>query len=156
LTNELKGIINLAISFEKESYVFYSGLKENIKNRALKDVLNDLAVSEIAHRTKLEGLLKKIVVEGENIFKEMEPKQVEDMKLSEYLVSMNLTEDSSFQDILIAAMHREARANKFYVNMQTLAKSEETMRLFEFLAHEELEHKNIIEKIYEDEVYKEF
>ena len=92
----------------------------------------------------------------EEMFMDMEPKQVENMKLSEFLIPITLNQDSSFQDILISSMHREGKANEFYMNMLKLARSDETRKLFEFLAAEELEHKNLIEKWYDDEVYKEF
>lgn len=156
LTIELKAILEMAISFEKESYTFYNGLKERIKNRALSGILDELATSEIAHRTKLEHLLSNYEEQGEKMLGTLEPRDVEDLKLSEFMLPMKLDGDSSFQDVLIAAMQREGRANEFYVKMLRLAKSEESRNLFEFLAQEEMEHKNIIEKIYDDEIYTEF
>lgn len=156
MNEELKDIIELAISFEQESYIFYNGLKETIDNRALHGTLDDLATAEIGHREKLETMLNQYIEMGDEMFESVAPKEVENMKLSDYLLPMKLSEDSSFQDVLIASMHREGQANEFYVNMLRLAKSEESRKLFEFLAQEELDHKNIIEKIYDDEVYKEF
>lgn len=146
----------MAISFEKESFLFYNGLKDTIKNASLHGILADLATSETKHRTRLEDMMKELETKEQEMFVEMVPKQVENMKLSDFLVSTKLNPDSSFQDILIAAMHREGRAYEFYQNMLKLAKSRDTLQLFEFLAKEELEHKNIIEKLYDDEVYKEF
>jgi rubrerythrin len=154
--SELKEIIDLAINFEKESYVFYNGLVGTIKNRAVHGVLKELATSEVFHRTTLENLAASIEDNSEKVFKEMDPKEIEDMKLGDYLLPVDLKPDSSFQDILITAMKREGNAHEFYVNMQKLAKSDESRKLFEFLAIEELEHKNIIEKLYDDKVYQEF
>jgi rubrerythrin len=156
MNSELKEILDLAINFEKESYVFYSGLVETIQNRALHGVLKDLATSEIGHRTKLENLMKDIEEVGQKVIVDMEPKEVQNLKLGDLLLPMDLKPGSSFQDVLIAAMKREGNAHEFYLNMQKLAKTEESRKLFEFLANEELEHKNIIEKPYDDKVYQEF
>lgn len=156
MNQQIKEILEHAINFEKESYTFYTGLKEIIKNRALHGVLDELAQAEIGHQTRLEQMLKDLDEKESEMFISMEPKQVENMQLSEFLVPIKLNPESSFQDILISAMHREGRAYDFYQKMETLASSEETHKLFEVLAKEELEHKNIIEKWYDDEVYKEF
>jgi len=156
MNDELKDILKLAISFEEESFKFYNGLRNTIENRAIYGVLEDLAKSEIGHRTKLENLMETYEKTGDQMFQTLEPKEVEDMKLSDFLLPMKLSPDSSFQDVLIAAMKREGGAHDFYVNMQKLARTEESRKLFEFLAQEELEHKNIIERLYDDHVYQEF
>jgi len=156
VNQELKDILEMAISFEKESFLFYNGLKDTINNTSLHQILADLATSEIKHRTTLEDMMQELEAKEEEMFVELEPKQVENLKLSDFLISTKLNPDSSFQDILIAAMHREGRAYEFYENMLKLAKSEDTKQLFKFLSKEELDHKNIIEKLYDDEVYKEF
>ena len=44
----------------------------------------------------------------------------------------------------------------FYTTMAEMAKDEPTQKLFAFLAQEELEHKNKIETIYDEGIYKEF
>lgn len=156
MNSDLKEILDLAINFERESYVFYSSLVETIKNRALHEILQDLATAEVAHRTKLEDLARSIEEQGNKVFVDMEPRSVENLKLGDLLMPVDLEPGSSFQDILIAAMKREGNAYKFYVNMQKLAKSNESRTLFEFLAQEELDHKNIIEKLYDDKIYQEF
>ena len=156
MNDELKDILKLAISFEEESFAFYDGLRNTIENRAIYKILEDLAKSEVGHKTKLENLLETYEKTGDRMFQSLEPKDVEDMKLGDFLLPMKLAPDSSFQDVLIAAMKREGGAHEFYVNMRKLAGTEESKKLFGFLSMEELEHKNIIEKLYDDHVYQEF
>lgn len=156
LNQSIDDILGLAISFESESFVFYNGLKDTIENKALHGILEELATAEIAHKEKLEELQKNWKNEGAGVFIDLEEKEVEDMKLSDFLVPIKISSDASFQDILIKAMHREAKAHEFYENMKTITASEEVLKLFSFLSAEELDHKNIIEKLYDDEVYKEF
>ncbi len=156
LNQSIDDILGLAISFESESYVFYNGLKDTIENKALHGILEELATAEIGHREKLEELQKTWKKEGAGIFIDLESKEVVDMKLSEFLVPIKISSDASFQDVLIMAMHREGKAHEFYENMKKITASEEVRKLFAFLSAEELDHKNIIEKLYDDEVYREF
>lgn len=156
MQEDLKHIIELAIAFEKESYHFYTALKKNTKNPQLTEILDQLANAEIGHRRKLENILKRGTVEGEKIFRELQPKQVKDMKLSDHLLPARIDSNSTFQEIMIAAMHREKGAHDFYKTMTKLAATDEARNLFEFLAAEELEHKGILERLYEDEIYTEF
>ncbi len=153
MTTELKNVLKMAIDFEKESYEFYSGLKEKVKNRILIGILDELARAETGHRAKLEKLSRDYAEHGNEMFERLEPRTVEDLKLADYLLPIKIDEGSSFQDVLIIAMHREGKANELYLNMLKLARSPESRDLFVFLAQEELEHKNIIEKLYEEQVY---
>ena len=157
MNENLKHILETAIDFENGSYNFYSELKMKVKNKALHSILDELAQSEIGHRDKLESLLGKMELDGEEkAFRKIEVKDKEDMKIADYLRPISIDENSTFQDILIAAMKREERAYKFYLNMLSYTTGEEGKKIIEFLAGEEKDHKNILEKIYEDEIYTEF
>ena len=52
----LVDIINIAITIEKDSIVFYSGLKNLIKNKSFNKVLNKVIREEISHLSILANL----------------------------------------------------------------------------------------------------
>jgi rubrerythrin len=80
--------------------------------------------------------------------------QIQDLKLAEYLVSPTLGADATFQDVLVVAMHREKSSHEFYSTMATLADDATAKELFEFLAQEELLHKNKVESLYDEVIYQ--
>jgi hypothetical protein len=84
------------------------------------------------------------------------PRRIEDLKLADYLVLQPLDEDATLQEVLILAMQREKNAHEFYNFLAGIAVSEVIRDLFQFLAQQELGHKNKIETLYDDIIYKEF
>lgn len=147
----VEGIIRRAIQVEENAYSFYTGASEMVKLPHVKDMLNELAGEEVKHKEKLEDLLagdtEQIVATGQS-------RKIQDLKLADYLVTPPLDEDATIQDILMIAMQREKNAHEFYNLMAGLA-SEAAKDLFQFLAQEELRHKNK-EVLYDDIVYREF
>ena len=149
----VEGIIQRAIQVEEDAYDFYTGASEMVKLPHVKDMLNELAGEEVKHKQKLEDLLagdtEKIVAAGQS-------QKIQDLKLADYLVAPPLDEDVTIQDVLMIAMQREKNAHDFYNLMAGLAASEAAKDLFQFLAQEELGHKNKVEVLYDDIIYKEF
>jgi len=149
----VEGIIQRAIRIEEDAYNLYTGASEMVKLPHVQDMLNELAGEEVKHKEKLEELLEgnteKIVAAGQG-------HKIEDLKLADYLVPQPLDEDSTFQEVLIIAMQREKNAYGFYNLMAGMAASEAVRETFEFLAQEELGHKNKVEVLYDDIVYQEF
>jgi rubrerythrin len=150
----VEGIIQRAIQVEEDAYSFYTEASEMVKLPHVRDMLNELAGEEVKHKEKLEELLagdntEQIIAAGQS-------HKIQDLKLADYLVvSQPLNEDATFQEVLIIAMQREKNAYDFYNLMAGLA-SEAAKDLFQFLAQEELGHKNKIEVLYDDIVYQEF
>ena len=147
-----EGIIQRAIQVEENAYSFYTGVSEMVKLPHVKDMLNELAGEEVKHKEKLEDLLAG---DTEQIIATGQSQKIQDLKLAEYLVAPPLDEDATIQDVLMIAMQREKNAHEFYNLMAGLA-SEAAQDLFQFLAQEELGHKNKVEVLYDDIVYKEF
>jgi rubrerythrin len=148
----VEGIIQRAIQVEEDAYSFYTEASEMVKLPHVKDMLSELAGEEVKHKEKLEELLagdtEQIVAAGQS-------QKIEDLKLADYLVASSLDEDATIQDVLMIAMKREKNAHEFYNLMAGLV-SEAAKDLFQFLAQEELTHKNKVEVLYDDIVYKEF
>ena len=148
----VEGIIQRAIRFEEDAYNFYTGASEMVKLPHVKDMLNELAGEEVKHKEKLEELLAG---DTEKIVAAKQGQKIQDLKLADYLVAPPLDGDATIQDVLMTAMQREKNSHEFYNLMAELA-SEAAKDLFQFLAQEELGHKNKVEVLYDDIIYKEF
>jgi rubrerythrin len=149
----VEGIIQRAIRFEEDAYDFYTGASEMVKLPHVKDMLNELAGDEVKHKEKLEGLLAG---DTEQIVAAQQGQKIQDLKLADYLVAQPLSENATIQDVLMTAMQREKNSHEFYNLMASIAAIETVKDLFQFLAQEELGHKNKVEVLYDDIVYKEF
>ena len=149
----VEGIIQRAIRFEEDAHNFYTGASEMVKLSHVKDMLNELAGEEVKHKEKLEDLLAG---DTEQIVAAKQSQKIQDLKLAEYLVASPLDEDATIQDVLMTAMQREKNSHDFYDLMAGIASSEAAKELFQFLAQEELGHKNKVEVLYDDIIYKEF
>ena len=149
----VEGIIQRAIRFEENAYDFYTGASEMVKLPHVRDMLNELAGEEVKHKEKLEGLLAG---DTEQIVAAKQRQKIQDLKLADYLVASPLDEGATIQDVLMTAMQREKNSHDFYNLMAGIAASESAKDLFQFLAQEELGHKNKVEVLYDDIIYKEF
>jgi rubrerythrin len=147
----IEQILRQAIRFEENAYDFYTGAVETVERPHIRQVLLDMAAEEVKHKDRLQALL-----EGDTarIIAVRRQKQIEDLKLAEYLVPRQLEAGAGLQDVLIVAMHREKSSNEFYTTMASIAEDDAAKSLFSFLAQEELGHKNKIETLYDEVVYQ--
>lgn len=148
----LQQILRTAIQREIEANALYNRAAETVKAPEARDLLRDLALQELGHRHRLEALL-----EG-NLWvalSEAQARKVQDLKITDYLIEVPLTAEASIQDILIVAGKREAGSHALYAGLAQVAEADEARRLFEFLAAEELMHKQRIEALYERLFYAE-
>ena len=149
---KVEDIIQQAIAREEDSYALHTKAKGMVRPSHVKGLLEDLAQAELGHKAKLEGLLKgdvKTVIAPER------SEKVVDLKISDYLKPISLNEIEGIQDVLLLAMQNEKEARDFYTEMAQ-STTGTTRDLFEFLANEELKHKNKVETIYEEIVYQDF
>jgi rubrerythrin len=147
----IRDILHTAIQREIDAYDLYSTAAQKAEIAHARSTLQALAAQEVGHRRRLEGLL-----EG-GAFKSIsgaQRKKVVDLKITDYLVEVALAADSDFQDILIVAGKREKASHDLYASLAQVAEDSEAIKLFELLASEELAHKNRIEALYEDIVYR--
>ncbi|MBC7234347.1 MAG: ferritin family protein [Chloroflexi bacterium] len=149
--NPIHNILRTAIQREIDAYTLYSTTAQKVDNPQARDMLNDLAAQEVGHRTKLEGLLDGRVF---RVLNRSQQKKVEDLKITDYLIEVPLDEDSSLQDVLIVAGKREDASHNLYASLAQIADDEQTRKLFEFLANEELGHKRRVETLYEQLIYQ--
>jgi rubrerythrin len=144
-------ILEQAIQFEVEAHDFYMGALDLVKQPHIKDTMKELAAEEVKHKERLQAL---VAGDTTALIAVRKRGQIQDLKLAEYLVAPTLGPDATFQDVLVVAMHREKSSNEFYGAMASLAEEKEAKELFEFLAQEELLHKNKVESLYDEVVYQ--
>ena len=147
----IEQILEQAIRFEENAYEFYTGAVEMVERPHIREALVDMANEEVKHKERLQALLDG---DTERIMAVRKQGQIEDLKLAEYLVPRQLDAGASLQDVLIVAMHREKSSNEFYTTMASIAEDDAAKSLFDFLAQEELVHKNKVETLYDEVVYQ--
>ena len=143
-------IIGQAVAFEAEAYDFYDKAIDIVTSEQARTILRELRAEEEAHKAKLEEVLAKgpswAVSTGKS-------EEIVDLKIGEFALPGELTTSSDFQDALLIAIKREEASYDFYHKMVGLV-SAEAKPVFEFLANEEAKHKNKVQDIYDQLVYR--
>lgn len=115
-------------------------------------MLNELAQEELKHKENILNALKdreRIAEIGSNI------EEVEDLGIIDGLTDAELSENATYQEILIYAGKREKEIYEYYRDLSERFSKNEISKLFLNLAQEELKHKNRIEREYDKHVLKE-
>jgi rubrerythrin len=138
-------VINFAIDREIKAMEFYQQCADRAKNPGIKKFFEEMVEEEQRHRDLLKDL--NPVDLGE-----IKLPEVENLKISDYLIEVKFHEGLSYQEALTLAMKKEEKAHAFYAAWQTKCIHEKTAKVFELLAKEELKHKRKIETIYDEEI----
>ena len=150
----IEQILREAIQGEVESYELYTSAVELVRQQHIKALLGELAQEELGHKAALE----KMLAQPDRIQGQVEALQgadVVDYKIADHLVARPLGPDSTFQDVCIFASKKEQQSYETYRDLA--AENEGEIRdLFEAMAKDELRHKDLVERWYEDVVYQEF
>lgn len=143
-------ILQLAIQREIEARELYTHVARMVEDDQACALLQELADQEEGHRRRLEALLR-----GDAPLDRLTQRKetIEDLGITDFLQESPLDEKASVQEILIVAGKREAGSHAFYRAMASIAQDMETANLFRYLAEQELEHKNRIERLYEKLFY---
>jgi len=144
----INDVLDFAIEQEQIAIDFYSGLAKNAKSNDIKQMFLDFVKEEMGHKIKLTKIKK------EGVFNEETPKEVLDLKISDYLVHVKASPEMNFQDALIVAMQREKSAYKLYNSMAKMAPNEDLRKVFKNLAIEEANHKLQFETDYDEMILK--
>ena len=151
LSNPLQSVIRTAIQREIDANTLYSNAAKLATTPHGRDLLLDMAAQELGHRNRLEAMLKGDVFK---VLSRKQQKQVVDLKITDYLVEEPLSADSDLQTILIVAGKREKGSFELYSAMARVAGDPDIVKLFEFLANEEMTHKRRVEAMYDELVYQ--
>jgi rubrerythrin len=147
-------ILREAIQGEVESYELYTNAVDLVKADHIKDTLRELAQEELGHKAALERMLAS-PGEMRLAVRKLQQAPIQDYKVGDHLVAQPLGPDSSFQDVCIFASKKEQQSYETYRDLA--AENEGEIRdLFEAMAKDELRHKDLVERWYEDVVYQEF
>jgi rubrerythrin len=140
----LKDALLFAVDKEKRANELYLLFRNKVKDQAAKTLLKDLADQELGHVKMIEDVIQGGAIEGIGA-----KAKGRDLQVSDYMVEIELTADSTPQDIMVAAMQMEKKAFDFYGGLLARYKGTELETLFTRLSREEMRHKEILEKEYE-------
>jgi len=150
-------VLDFAISREQEAVDFYTDLSGRVAAPAMKQVFEQFAKEERGHKLRLEA------IKADRGLAPVEQK-VLDLKMSDYLVDVEPTDNMSNQDALILAMKREKAAYKLYLHLadavagkgENSTAEEKALRgTFLMLAQQEAQHKLRFEIEYDDQELQE-
>jgi rubrerythrin len=151
--SSIDAVLKRAIQLEVEAATLYANAAASVKDDAVRARLQEMAAQERGHQAKLEDVLSGNVRWA---IRRSKAEPVTDLRLSDHLVSGSLDPNADYQDVLLFAARREKAAHEFYKAMAEMVDDKLTQNLFEMLANEELRHKYVLEKTYEEVVYKDF
>lgn len=146
--DEFNRVLDYAIGKEEEAVQFYQDLQRIVHFQERLDFLKELEEMEQGHIRILEDIKKMEITK-------LEIGKVEDLKISESLVTPKVTEELSYQDMLITGMKKEEEAEELYISLAERTEAGDIQNLFKKLASEEAKHKLFFERIYDEEILKE-
>ncbi len=137
--------IEFAIKREEEAIKAYGDIAGIAKTPGLKKLLLDLQEDERNHKKLLQDITEEKA-------ESLEIKEVDDLKISDYLAEEPPSPDMNFQDLLILAAKKEQKAVDLYSDLERKVSKKELKKLFEFLIQQEKAHKLKLEEEYEQHV----
>lgn len=146
----LAEILEIATSFEKSAFEFYTALIPRV-SKNLRYLVEELADEEKEHYELFTQLAKNPHIESQVQEKIQTP--VEDRRFSDYTQLPELGDTPDDQAILQYAVGREDAAMKQYRELADSTEAGPIHDLFEYLSYEETMHKRELEKLYYETVY---
>jgi len=135
--------MKLAVKREKASLKLYNDWSQKVKDPTARQFLKELALAELDHL----HLLERALYEGKS--EPLGDKEIQTMKLGDYLIDVDLTGELSLQDAMIFALKDEKKSAEFYKNMSGMCAGNPMQDLFSRLEKEELKHLEKLETDYE-------
>ena len=143
--------LEVGAEMELESYTLYTETAAKAKYPGAKKLLTEIAEDEKRHREYfLQGL-----EDPSNIKMRTLKEDIPDLKITDQLVKVPLDPRADYPQILIFAAQREKATHDFYVQVARKFKDTEMGKMFNNFATEELRHKYLLEKEYDDVVLAE-
>lgn len=146
----LAEILEVATSFEKSAFEFYTALIPRV-SKNLRYLVEELADEEKQHYELFTKLAKNPDIESRIHDKIQTP--VEDRRFSDYIQLPELGDKPDDQAILQYAIGREDAAMKQYRELADSTEAGPIHDLFEYLSYEETMHKRELEKLYYETVH---
>lgn len=143
-------ILEVASSFEESAKDFYAALAPKVSKR-IRDLVEELAAEEQGHYDMFMALSKRDDISDQIQEKVATP--ASDTKFSDAIQVPDLGENPDDQAVLQYALGREQAAMEQYGSLAESAPDGAIKDLFVFLAKEEMEHKQELEKLYYEVVH---
>ena len=138
-------VVNFAIDKEEKAVEFYRKCAERAKHPGIKEFFEEMVAEEQSHKDMLREL------DPSNL-DEIKLQKVENLKISDYLVDVEFSDDMTYQEALLLAMKKEEKALAFYSGWKNKCVNEKTSKLFQALENAEEKHKRKLEQLYDDEM----
>ena len=146
--DSLDEILRFAIRKEADAAAFYK-MAADRSNPGVKQTFKELAKMEEEHKIKLEKFdLKKVG--------QMKLKKTKGLGMSEMMDDVPFSSDMSYADLLRMAIKNEEKSQRLYLSTEKMVSEANLKKLLSILAQEESTHKEKLEKIYDEEILKEF
>jgi rubrerythrin len=146
--DSLDEILKFAIRKEADASAFYK-MAADRSNPGVKKTFEELAKMEEGHKRKLEDFdLKKMG--------EMELKKAKGLGLGDLLEDLPFSSDMSYADLIRMAIKQEEKSQRLYLTTEKIVTEPSLKKLLLILAQEESTHKERLEKIYDEDILKEF
>ena len=141
-------ILDFAIQNEQNAADLYTDLAERASSAAVKAEFLQFAGEERGHKVKLEKVKTgRILLKADS--------KVQDLKIADYSVDVELGDNPDYQEVLLFAMKQEKAAFRLYSDLAAVAPDAELKTVLLGLAQEEAKHKLRFEVEYDDNVLKE-
>ncbi|MCK4665407.1 ferritin family protein [Candidatus Dependentiae bacterium] len=145
---KFKDAVNFAIEKEKDAQTLYTRCKEIANNNSVKKMFQELIEQEKGH----EEMLRALDLEA---IKESSEKEVEDLKIGDFLEETPFTPDVTYRDALVMAIKREEKAKELYEILAKSSVDSDVKNLFSRLSTEEAKHKHKLEIEYDENILSE-
>ena len=149
---KIESILKKAAAKENGTYLLYKNAADKMTDLQTKSVLNNFAEEELKHKQMIENFNAEML---ENL--KTETAETSRQGITEFLTDTDegLGEQPDFKDVLVYAAKREKKAFEFYNNMSEQVEDSDLKKLFVWLAQEETKHKEDIEALFWDVMYRE-
>jgi len=136
-------ILEIAIAREVEAHKFFLIMAARAATPEMRDVFEELARVELEHKAKLELELMK----AGHVVKEDEKSELESEDYDQEEIPKL---DMDYKHMLLMGMQKEDASFKLYVTLAGKARDEGSYETLLALAEEELRHKLLFEREYEN------
>jgi len=143
----LAEIYAFAIEREVEAQLFYKDALDIVRDPGARTMLGDLHKQEIMHEKMLRQAQErgKVEIIGK-------PRGLTDLGLADLLPAVEIGSKSTPQEILMAAIKKEAFAVEMYNAAVAATDDADAIELFTHLVKEETNHKVILENLYDENI----
>lgn len=146
----LREILEIAIQFELTAYNFYNDLIPKV-SKNIRYLVEELAAEEQRHYNLFTVLMENPEIEDQLSQRIKTPPS--HRRFSDAIQAQDLGENPDDQAILQYALSREQAAMEQYGSLSEEVADGPVRDLFTYLSHEEMEHKNQLEKLYYEIVH---